>query len=239
MFPKKTAMIAPTRWLNLSVNIFILILVCFVSTQIACREIEEPTASDDSYFPISIGNTWIYAVDSIHYDGFKGDSAKYVFERKEEITSLFLVDSSKQNAGFILQISVRNDSNQLWQYIKSSIVQKDDYRAVRKDFNIPRVKLVFPIKDRKSWDANQLNSKEINLVRFRNVGDSHIIGERIFTPTLKVDEYNESYPSSESICWEIYADNTGLIEKYYSKFTIEDDKKQGSRYHWKLKSFSN
>lgn len=181
---------------------------------------------------------WIYDVDSTVHDRFTGDSTLYHFEQKEEIVSSFLSADSLKDI-FVITISTRLNDSFSWQYLRSCTKSKDDYRAIRTDYGLPRVKLVLPLKNKKSWDENQLNIKDPDLVRYRNINQTHNVLEKVFDKTILVDQEDEVNSFETDVRWEIYADEVGLIEKNYTVTIGKLDDKAGVSYRWKLISFSN
>jgi hypothetical protein len=181
---------------------------------------------------------WLYEVDSLVYDKFIGDSTLFHFEQKEEITSSYLAADSLQDI-FVVTISTRLNESEKWRFLRSCTKSKDDYRAIRNDFGLPTVKLVLPLKNRKSWDANQLNIKDPDLVRYRNKNELHRVLDNEFSKTILVDQENEVNVFETDVRWEIYADEVGLIEKNYTVTIGELEDKVGVSYRWKLISFTS
>jgi len=214
-----------------------LITIAFFFSTSSCTEVESPLPSDGTFYPIEMGMTWIYEVDSIDYKPFTGDSSVFYFEQKEEVTDQF-TSADSQTTVFIVTLSTRKTSSDPWVYHRSCTKSIDNYRAVRNDFNFPRVKLVFPVKDKKSWDQNQLNIMNEDLVRYRKIHEAHTVNSQTFGNTLFVDQEDVNNTLETSVCWEIYADNVGLVEKNYTKTTRELDKKEGVSYRWRLISFT-
>ncbi len=228
-------MTARIPWRNLYVKT--LFIGVFFTSLTSCTDVESPSPSDGTFYPIEMGMTWIYEVDSIEYDPFTGDSSIFHFEQKEEVTDQFN-SADSQTTVFIITLSTRKTTSHPWIYHRTCTKSADDYRAVRNDFNLPRVKLVFPIKDKKSWDQNQLNINDEYVIRYRKVNEVHEVNGQTFSKTLLVDQEDVNNTFETSICWEIYADNVGLVEKNYTKTTGELDKKEGVSYRWRLISFT-
>ncbi|MCB0733779.1 MAG: hypothetical protein H6608_00990 [Flavobacteriales bacterium] len=218
-------------------NLLLKTLVVLGILQLSCREVEEPVISAN-YYPLAIGTTWIYQVDSTVYDDFLGDSTHFTMLRKEEVVSSFVAGKDSVPT-YLISIYTASSDSSPWIYQKSCSGYQTDHVAVRTNQNIPEVKMVFPVVNRKSWDGNQLNTQGKDTYRFINIGLIHQIEETIFHNTVRVEQENTQSADSEDIRWEIYAPEVGLIEKKVSKTELIDGNKGGVHYSWKLKSFTS
>lgn len=217
---------------------FLSIALLFVSFGLFnCREVETPTPGGEEYYPLQVGMHWIYSVDSMRYDAFTGDSTFSSFELKEEVTGIFNIDSQGRRS-MIITTYVRGDSSMAWKYHLTGTRWVDTYKAVNTEENTSVVKMIFPIRERKSWDANQLNIQGQRLFRYRSVDQPYMMNGLAFSNTVKIEQ--ESVISAFILLdfSEVYAKSIGLIEKSATKIEWTKGKKDGYRISWKLNSFA-
>lgn len=123
----------------------------------ACQEtVETPEAIDYGYdyFPLRIGASWTYQVDSIIFDpGITGtdlDSSRHWVQ--ERITDTFT------DAAGLLRYRVEQYSRLAdtmpWQINQVLTLARGERRAYRDEANLRFVKLPFPLRDGATWDGN-------------------------------------------------------------------------------------
>jgi len=109
---------------------------------------EGATEPGYDYYPLAIGNEWIYEVDSTIYS----DLGVTVFEsssfRKEEITDTIATDH------YVLTQSSRKSADSPWRVTAVHSIRLTDEQLYRTEFNRRFAKLVFPVRDGRSWDGN-------------------------------------------------------------------------------------
>lgn len=200
----------------------------------ACREIEEPTQFGPDYFPLEVGHEWIYAVDSIVFDNFTSNHRVYALQRKEVVVSSFATENGKKR--FEVDVFYKTDSTP-WNYVYTTTVFKDQYKAVRNVDNKEVVNLLFPIKDRVYWDANQLNTEREDRYRYRESEKWMTTLSDSFPSTVFVEQEFDTTIIDDDIRWELYAEGIGLVERKEVLTEKQFGKKAGYDYHWKLISF--
>ncbi len=201
-----------------------------------CRDVEEPTSFGPDYFPLEIGNEWIYAIDSTEYDRFTEDATLYQFQRRERITSSFISDDGTTQ--FLVDVSYKTDTTD-WNYFNTITFYKTNYRAVRIDSNRAVMHLLFPVKNRVSWNANQLNSNAEDRFRYLKSEKHNSQLFDSFATTVFVQQEFDTSIIDQNIRWELYAVGIGLVEKRVVSTEKQFGVKEGFDYHWKLISFTN
>lgn len=141
------------KWIPLAVAMLVVLLS-------SCME-ERGVSPDLGYdfFPLQVGKSWEYAVDSITYrsDGIP-DTANLFF--LEQIVA-WRID----NVGDTLYIAERferYDSTQPWQVKEVFSLKRTRTQAIRTENNLSFIKLIFPIKRRDRWDGNKYFDSEVN-----------------------------------------------------------------------------
>ncbi|MCB9262898.1 MAG: hypothetical protein H6607_11040 [Flavobacteriales bacterium] len=208
--------------------IFIFLLL-FVA---ACREVEEPSSFGDEYFPLVSGAYWVYQIDSLVYDDFSGSQTTVSGQQK-----IHIVENSNENTSenrYYAEISYRKDSSSKWKYHRDIVFSKNEFRATIMDKNEETMLLLFPIKDRVSWDANQLNTKGED--RYRYIAKESWRSElfsSLKNPIFVEQEIDSSLIDAD-IRWEVYEQNKGLVEKRTISTETQFGKTKGFDSHWKL-----
>jgi hypothetical protein len=190
---------------------FTVILIFFFS---ACQnEIEEfkLNTDDDQYFPLKLGDTWVYKSDSTIFDN-KGTIKKTISRIvKEKVIESFVDHEGEIN--YIIEQNVFDNETLLTTNILNAYRNKT--KCVRNEGNLKFIKLVFPVVKGKSWDGNALFDSGNTIVR--------IAGEPIKMYELWDYRYNEtgiskSYNGKEyqNVISIIQTDTENSIEKRYS-----------------------
>jgi len=204
-----------------------LILFCVI----ACREVEEPLSIGYDYFPLEVGNEWVYQVDSIDFDDFTKSSDTFRYYRQEVIVEL--ADVSSETDRYYVDVAYKTDTTD-WKYRYTMLVYKNDIRAVRSISNKPVVYLLFPVKERVYWDANQLNSEREDRFRYIDTHRNRASLKDSFPNTIFVQQAFDTTIIDEDIRWELFAENVGLVEKQAITLEKQQEKRKGSNIHWKL-----
>ncbi|MCB9293565.1 MAG: hypothetical protein H6559_10660 [Lewinellaceae bacterium] len=125
---------------------------------LACnkREIEDTRIEDYGYgyFPLEVGRAWEYEVDSIIYDPAVGGTSVDSFTA---FVREVIADTLLDNTGVALyrvERFYRRSDTLPWLPEKVLTFSRDGQRAIRTEDNLRFTKLVFPVREGKSWDGN-------------------------------------------------------------------------------------
>lgn len=197
-----------------SISVMIMWLL-FVST--ACNEMIEPhSVSDDQrYFPLAVGNEWIYAQTKIEYEITGFDTLNS--EVKESVVA---VDSSVLGTlRFTLQRSSRTLNNTEWEIdTVYSIKQSADWLLTQIG-NVVNTTLNFPVEEGRQWNYSSHSTANDHYVSYQN--DSlELYDQPVFTGLF---DSNESIMviisdipriiSNQDQQYEVYLKEVGMIEK--------------------------
>ncbi len=193
----------------------------------------EPMVNGSDYYPIAVGDYKVYEVleiaqlgDTSNLNSYSSDTTYYQY--RETVDSAF-VDESNEEIFRIFRYR-RQTSSDTWLEDSVMVVKKTDYRVERTANNTKEVKLVFPMKQGKSWDSNNFNSKPVRTMTYRQLDVPYTFtrsaGDTAFANTvlvvaptdslIRVIRYNERY-----------ARGAGLIETRH--YIIDyDDQQIGS-----------
>jgi len=179
-----------------------------------------------NYFPLDSGSYRVYHVTDITYTlGGVTDTSKYFL--KETITGPY--DNLERNVSFRISREVKAIDGENWEQDSIWWAKKDLKTAVVVENNIPIIKLVFPLKENKSWDANTENVLEEDMYMLKNVGmaitDTSGIGASYEkTVIIEQESINDNIIYKDQRT-EIYAENIGMVykERIFLNYCDEDD----------------
>jgi hypothetical protein len=205
----------------------IIFLGLLLSLAVACSTSDENSKTIVfNYFPLSIGNTWIYTVNEVIYDTLI-QNKKLDYQEKQEI-----IDSYTNDLGetiYVLFISTRPNETSAWTYSKTWSA-KISYlnEVIVQEENEAYLKILLPVSARRTWKGNKYNN--IESIRTNGRIDNFIVDdfEKIFNnypKTFKVEESDDSNFSYDDIRYSIYAENIGLVYRVnqYIEYCDEND----------------
>lgn len=221
-------------------------VICFSS----CDEEKEIIDIEEGkdYFPLSIGNTLVYEVDSINFFAGAGgivQDSTHSFVREQ------IVDTLLDNEGNILykiERFVRKSDTLNWTIKDVWTASKDATRAFRTEENLRFVKMIFPLKEERTWESTAFIDKGMivtvaggeTIELFKN-WESEILS--VNQPeTIGGKEYPEvttiSHADSENLIeyryvLEKYAKNVGLV---YQEMRILDTQNTIDTLSWRDKA---
>ena len=193
----------------------------------SCGTKLDPYSNDFSgseYFPLEIGNTWIYEIDSIVYDnkGTKIDTIKHIV--KEFISETF--EDNSGNTNYLIERY--NKSATGWDISNVWAAYKNNKQAVRKEDNLIFIKMVFPVKKDVDWDGNAYFDSENTIIsiagepikmyeywnyKYISTGTTEDIGANQYNDVATVEQVNYENSIEKRYSIEKYAKGTGLIYK--------------------------
>jgi len=200
-----------------------LLFVFILFFSFGCKRVEPPKESiGQEYFPLEVGKYCCYKMDSIFHDGFEGISDTLHYFLKETIESSF--EDNAGNTAYRIRIDYRFDSTEQWVFKQYVSANADLYSAQINRNDVRLVVLSFPVRNRKTWDINELNYLDPNICRYSNVNNAFQVENTLFPKTLEVDQENEDNPFFRFYSREIYAFGIGLVKKEYINTEQQIDK---------------
>ena len=132
----------------------LLFLILTLNITISCGEniVEAPDVDNlgFQFYPISVGNEWVYQVDSSRIQG--NDVIHSSSQIKEEIKELISEDNDRKV--YSVERSFRKSAQDYWRITDIWTVEFDAGRIIRNEENQKFIKLVFPNKKNTNWDGN-------------------------------------------------------------------------------------
>jgi hypothetical protein len=216
----------------------------------------ENKPSDAAYFPLKVGNTWIYNIEetAILRAACTDDGVTISnYEMRVVVADSF--PDTDQSFTYLMQRSKRLKTTDAWTELDTWTSSLSGGKIINNESNINFVKLVIPIADNIVWNGNQYNNRlELNGL---NVDEykATLVGQPYtnpsamnFTKTVSVvqndQQKNLLYRDSRL---EVYAFGVGLVYKesyllnYFDKSDLPcygtNKTQKGTIYKQSLKEF--
>lgn len=194
---------------------------------VACSTSDEnPGNVSFNYFPLSMGNTWVYDVNEIIYDTLI-QNKKLAYQEKHEITDAFKNDVGE--TVYVVYISTRANEGTAWTY-KKTWSAKISYlnEVIVQEENEAYLKILLPVSNGRTWKGNKYNN--IESIRTNGRIDNFVVSEyakpfATYNKVFKVEESNDSNFSYEDVRYSMYAENIGLVYRInrYIEYCDEND----------------
>ncbi|AQG78236.1 hypothetical protein [Spirosoma montaniterrae] len=185
--------------------VFLLLLIGLGES---CRSDEATPAPDDTaYFPLQVGDSWIYWVTQQTYS-VSGNVVERTFQLQQKVIRSF---SQNGQPFFIIEESIRNNDRADWQINAIRTVYKNPAEVVVQDNNVPKRRLLFPITTATSWNVNAYNASPDTLLRYEALNQPFRVGTRQFDQTVTVVGRNDSTLVDLNRYRQVYALNIGLV----------------------------
>ncbi len=221
------------------------LLILFVS---CTPELEDYQGNLDGpkYFPLTVGNTWIYRVDSIVFDnqGLVIDSVSQFI--KETITDKY-TDETGDDV-FRIERSTRGLDGGGWEVISIWSASKNDKVAYKTENNLKFLKLTFPVTLNKTWEGNIFFPSDIVVriagepikmyqnwgkYKYSGVDESLTLEGNVYQNVTTVLQADVENKISKRFSIEKYAKDFGLV---YKEMWILDTQKSESAASWEVKA---
>jgi hypothetical protein len=194
------------------------ILLISIAVVSGCKKEDAPLAEDFgyNYFPDKVG-IWVeYQVDSVWRDDTFNvlDSVSY---RLKQVVAAHYTDPGGRPAMRIERFKLVEDE---W-------VIRDVWSAVRStsalevtEENVRRLKLSFPVREGRAWNANVYNTEGELEVAASEVGSGHQVNDLSFASTVAVRSTVPANPLTSRDLYERYASGVGMIEHHWFHRTV-------------------
>jgi len=163
------------------------------------------------FYPLEQGIYRDYKVQRIQYSVL-GDQDTLDYFLKEQVADSFINQAG--GISYKLKRYTRTSDTLMWKLDSVWTVTKSTTNVVVVENNVPFVKLIFPVMEKKQWDGNAFNIMSEELYTYEYAFQPIVIGEESYNSILKViQQDNPDKIVMTDIRNEIYAENIGLIYK--------------------------
>ena len=204
--------------------------VLLIITACSDDKIDAITDFGYSYFPMEVGDYFIYQLDSIRYDDFNDTTIRTSMLVREINESLFVDAGGRES--FRIQREYKLNENDEWGSYGFDIwfAYKDESTAERVEENLRFVKLSFPLRLGRSWLGNiHIDTRPVDVdsgvlenpnswldgweYTITSIDEAYSNDNLSFDSTLTVIQEATGTLLDTTGSREIYAKNVGLIYK--------------------------
>jgi len=120
-------------------------------------------SNSEEYFPLALGRSWTYAVDSIVLDDAPGGNVKDTvsFEVREDIIGR--MPSADGDSAYIVHRFRRSSAQDAWSLSLALTLSVHRGQALRSEDNVTLVKMSLPLQEDSRWLATQFVSPETSV----------------------------------------------------------------------------
>ncbi|MCP1384042.1 hypothetical protein [Runella salmonicolor] len=189
-------------------NLWFFFLLFFLGLCQGCRQKNhEPTPDDAAFFPLQVGDYWVYQVTQEKHLAVNSSlKSSYQFQKK-------IRSSLVQNGQlyYLVEESTRQTEQSAWKLTGIHTVYGSLSEVVSQENNVSVIELVFPILLTTSWNPNLYNTNPEAALQYQNQGQPYAVGPRAFDHTISVVGANDSTLVNQSKYLRVYAPNIGLV----------------------------
>ena len=180
-----------------------------------------------NYFPLEVGKTWIYQLDSTVFDttGMGTVVSSSTTFSKETIVEKFT--GADGNEVYRIERSERKTDTDPWKVKDVWSAELETQKAIRTEENFRFVKMIFPLLGNEIWDGNQYIDKSTNIILagetveiFKNweyevisISEPEQIGDFAFEEVTTISQADSENLIELRFSREKYAKGVGLVYK--------------------------
>ncbi|MFN5031724.1 MAG: hypothetical protein ACK5FX_05825 [Flavobacteriia bacterium] len=196
-----------------------LLLFLLITALYSCKKDQANYDLHYDYFGMKDGRYIDYDVTEIHHDATSSiphDTTRY---QLRTLIGDTIIDNEGRIARKFIRFK-RNNASESWVQtdVWSTIIA--DRRAELVEENQRIVKLVFEPTESKEWNINAFNLLPELAAYYRNIHEKQSINGVSFDSTLVVEQEDFFSLIDYRRKYEVYANNVGLIQKYYKNLVI-------------------
>ncbi len=203
-----TSIVQATTGMLKTTGLQVAILLAFLIVNVGCHDrLTNPVYDDSAYFPLEVGNYWIYRVTTETY-ATTNTSTKQTYQIQQKISSSY---TRNEQVVFVIDESTRPTDQSPWKLKSIHTAYKNLVEVVNQEGNVPVVKLLFPVSATTSWNTNLYNANPPALLRYQDAGRPFSVGKLNFNDTVSVLGTNDSTLVSQEKYLRVYARSTGCV----------------------------
>ncbi len=191
------------------------VLFCLSVLLTGCSSSDNPQPSDQSYFPLRVGNFSIYQVNETDFLRLtctdNGETIKN-YQLKELVT-----DSVKNAEGsytYTIHRYTRPDSTQPWVDFNTWTARMNNSQVIVNEGNVPYLKFTFPLREKNYWNINSFNSQDPSIDTLKNLRQPYTLASgKKFQNTFSARRDNGEFIVFHDKAVEVYASSIGLVYK--------------------------
>ena len=212
--------------MSISKKVFLLFAIAAIFA--SCKKDKTITIDlKENYFPLEVGKSVVYEVDSILFSPLYQDGKDSVsWLLKETVAEVFKDDEGRDV--YRIERFIRKTETDNWQPTKVFFAVKEKNKAERQENNLRFIRMVFPPKVGMSWNGNALiNTDTAEYYQdweyeFTAVDEPATINGNSFSETVTILEVDDENLLEKRYSEAQYAMNVGLIYKEQYNLRIVD-----------------
>lgn len=166
-----------------------------------------------SYFPIQVGQFYIYEMTDININLVRRDTLRYQLRE-------YVLDSFRNQSGGIsyrVQRDVDRNDGAGWQNLSMVQITVTSSQVIVNEDNLSTIKLVFPLKDGVSWDGNSFNSSFRQLFTAEFLRSPLSVKSAVYDNAVKITlaDIPENLTGIDQK-YDYYAPGIGLVHSDYT-----------------------
>jgi hypothetical protein len=219
--------------------VFFMVFLCGCTKKIELLE----TASVNDYYPLQVGKTFTYRLDSTVVAPFGTALLIKSYQAKDSIESTFTDNQGRQSFR-IFRYTRDTLATQPWRFAATYFATPTNQALEYVDNNLRSIKLRAPIKEGYSWQAHTYINTNTDALRFlegwnyeyQNVGQNFRVFNKTYDSTITVFQKDETSPAGVPFnpanfyqldkASEVYAKGVGLVYKEFLHWTWQTTPKQ-------------
>ena len=220
--------------------LLVFILSLFI---LACKKDKDvPKAYlGDNYAGMNIGQYIVYDVDSIVYDDFfnpvKIDT--FQFKIKEVIEDYYTDAGGRQGYKMVRYKKETDTTDWVLRDVWHCYLSRTTFEQIEENERF--IKLIFPVRDGKTWNGNSMNNLSAWEYEYTNVHAAESYSPYSFDSVLTVTQIDDENLIEKKLSIEKYATNVGMVYKKYQMLNTEINGtiKSGVDYTMTISSYGN
>lgn len=187
---------------------------------------------DHDFFPLEVGNEWVYEVDSFILQQNGNDIYMNTSFVKETVTELF----DEIDSIFVINRSSRQSVDDPWIVTEVYSAEKNEGNAYKTERNKRFTKLVFPIRSGKSWNGNShFDTKEdVDIFgnkfplydnwnyQYQEIDTTLTLDEKVYNDFIRVEQADLDDGLNLVRSYEDYGRGLGLVYREISHYYTPD-----------------
>jgi hypothetical protein len=162
-----------------------------------------------NYFPLEVGMWTIFDVTEITIDLIVGLNDTQIYQQMNYITQQLDVDG--QYSKHVILTSERKNDDSKWEVKYASLIERQTDKLLITYNNNPVVAHTYPLKIKKTWDSNILNTSSSQYYKVDDIQLDKYIGTLFLDTVLSVTHKSDSSLIHLEYEKTKYAPNIGLV----------------------------
>jgi hypothetical protein len=162
----------------------------------------------------------VYEAEDIYHDDNSNihDTAKYYL--KTVVGDPYEDNSGR--SGYEIKRYKSLDQGQTWTFLELWYAHVDVNRFESVEDNVRLVRLIFPPKNKSTWNLNSYNTLEETILEYKNVFKPFELDGQNFDTTLTIQGEKLYTLVDYKRNTEVYAKGVGLVYRYFKDLTINN-----------------